>query len=136
MQVWRKGAAREFNVAVAELNDDDGAPQRAQQRKRNDKSPQNIGRLGLGLSELNPNSRRQADVKSGVMVEEVLQGGQAARAGLRRGDVIVQVNDQDVKSIEQFNGLLTQFERRKRVALLVKRGEGTLFLPLQLAEGN
>jgi serine protease Do len=90
----------------------------------------------LGLSELNPNSRRQADVKSGVMVEEVLQGGQAARAGLRRGDVIVQVNDQDVKSIEQFNGLLTQFEKRKRVALLVKRGEGTLFLPLQLAEGN
>jgi len=136
VQVWRKGAAREFNVAVAELNDDDGAPQRAQQRKRNDKSPQNIGRLGLGLSELNPNSRRQADVKSGVMVEEVLQGGQAARAGLRRGDVIVQVNDQDVKSIEQFNGLLTQFEKRKRVALLVKRGEGTLFLPLQLAEGN
>jgi hypothetical protein len=31
---------------------------------------------------------------------------------------------------------LTQFEKRKRVALRVKRGDGTLFLPLQLDGGG
>ena len=132
MQVWRKGAARELGVTVAELSDDEGAPQRSPQRKRNDRAPQNIGKLGLGLSELGGAQKRQLDVKAGVMVEEVLQGGLAAKAGLRRGDVILQVNDEEVKSIDQFNTLLSQFEKRKRVALRVKRGDGTLFVPLQL----
>lgn len=137
LQVWRKGGSRDLSVTVAELSDDDGAPQRSPQRKRNDKSPpQSIGKLGLGLSELSGAQKRQLDVKTGVVVEEVLQGGLAAKAGLRRGDVILQVNDEEVKSIEQFNGLLSQFEKRKRVALRVKRGDGTLFVPLQLDAGN
>ena len=136
MQVWRKGASRELGVTVAELADDEGAPQRGPQRKRAEKAPQTVGKLGLGLSELGANQRRQMDVKNGVVVEEVLQGGLAAKAGLRRGDVILQVNDEEVKSIDQFNQLLSQFEKRKRVALRVKRGEGTLFVPLQLDGGG
>jgi serine protease Do len=136
LQVWRKGGPRDLNVTVAELTDDDGGPQRSPQRKRNEKSPQNVGKLGLGLSELTGTQKRQLDVKSGVVVEEVLQGGLAAKTGLRRGDVILQVNDEEVKSIDHFNGLLTQFEKRKRVALRVKRGDGTLFLPLQLDGGG
>jgi serine protease Do len=136
LQVWRKGAAKDLGVTVAELTDDDSAPQRGPQRKRNDKLPQNVGKLGLGLSELSGNQRRQLDVKGGVVVEEVLHGGLAAKAGLRRGDVILQINDEEVKSIEQFNQLLTQFEKRKRVALRVKRGDGTLFVPLQLDGSN
>lgn len=136
LQVWRKGASRELGVMVAELADDEGAPQRGPQRKRNERAPQNIGKLGLGLSELGANQRRQLDVKGGVVVEDVLQGGLAAKAGLRRGDVILQVNDEEVKSVDQFNQLLSQFEKRKRVALRVKRGDGTLFVPLQLDGGN
>ncbi|MBU3694641.1 MAG: DegQ family serine endoprotease [Rhodocyclaceae bacterium] len=136
LQVWRKGASRELGVTVAELTDDESAPPRGPQRKRNDKPPQNVGKLGLGLSELTGAQRRQLDVKGGVVVEEVLQGGLAAKAGLRRGDVILQINDEEVKSIDQFNQLLTQFEKRKRVALRVKRGDGTLFLPLQLDSGS
>jgi serine protease Do len=136
LQVWRKGSTRDFPVTVAELTDDDGAPQRGQQRKRNDKLPPNVGKLGLGLSELTGTQRRQLDVKAGVVVEEVLQGGLAAKAGLRRGDVILQINDEEVRSIDQFNQLLTQYEKRKRVALRVKRGDGTLFVPLQLDSGS
>jgi len=135
VEVWRKGNSREFSVTVAELSDEDMTG-RAPQRKRQDKAPPSVGKLGLGLSELTPNQRRQLDLKTGVVVEEVLQGGAAAKAGLRRGDIILQVNDQDVRSIEQFNSLLTQFEKRKRVALLVRRGEGSLFVPLQLDAGN
>ncbi len=136
LQVWRKGAARELGITVAELADDEGAPQRGPQRKRNEKTPPNVGKLGLGLSELGGSQRRQFDVKSGVVVEEVLQGGLAAKAGLRRGDVILQVNEEEVKSIDQFNQLLSQYEKRKRVALRVKRGDGTLFVPLQLDGSN
>jgi len=136
LQVWRKGSSRELGVMVAELNDDEGAPQRGQPRKRNDKLPPNVGKLGLGLSELTGTQRRQLDIKTGVVVEEVLQGGLAAKAGLRRGDVILQVNDEEVRSVDQFNQLLSQYEKRRRVALRVKRGDGTLFLPLQLDVGN
>ena len=59
----------------------------------------------------------------------------ATRAGLRRGDVILAVNNQDVKSVEQFRQLMGSFEKGRIVALLVRRGSNSLYIPLRL-DGN
>ena len=50
----------------------------------------------------------------------------AQRAGVRRGDVILAVNNQDVKSVEQFNQMMGQFDKGRIVALLVRRGTNSL----------
>ena len=57
--------------------------------------------------------------------------GAAARAGVRRGDVIMAVNNQDVKSVEQFNQALGQLDKGRIVALLVRRGANSLYIPFR-----
>ena len=71
--------------------------------------------------------------KNRVVVEDAQ--GAAAKAGIRRGDVLMAINNQDVKSIDQLNQLLGQFEKARSVALLIRRGDTALYVPLRL-DGN
>ena len=57
--------------------------------------------------------------------------GAAARAGIRPGDVIVSVNNQPVNSAAELSRLLNDTSR-SAVALLITRGDGSLYLPLRL----
>jgi serine protease Do len=56
----------------------------------------------------------------------------AARAGIRRGDVILAVNNQDVKSVDHFRELMGQVEKGRIVALLVRRGGNSLYIPFRV----
>jgi serine protease Do len=58
--------------------------------------------------------------------------GVAARAGIRRGDVILAVNNQDVKSVDHFRELMGQVEKGRIVALLVRRGGNSLYIPFRV----
>ena len=69
------------------------------------------------------------------MLVENAQGA-AARAGIRRGDVILAVNNQDVKSVEQFNQMMGQFDKGRIVALLVRRGANSLYIPFRVDGTN
>ena len=129
VQVWRKGSPKELVVEVGETPDE-----------RNNRRPQGsrpqteqIGKLGLTLAELPAEARKELNVSGGVLVENA--EGLAARAGIRRGDVILAVNNVEVKSVAELTKLLTGGEKGRTVALLVKRGEGSIYIPLKL-NGN
>ena len=129
MQVWRNKQSRDVQVVVAEMTDDKTA--RQQQGRRGGKPPATSpGAYGLTLSELSEAQRNELKVTGGVLVENAQ--GAAARAGVRRGDVILAVNNQDVKSIEQFNQMMGQFDKGRIVALLVRRGANSLYIPFRL----
>ena len=85
------------------------------------------------LARLTDAQRKELKVDGGVLVENVQ--GAAARAGIRRGDVIVAVNNQDVKSVEQFRELMGQFDKGRIVALLVRRGANSIYIPFRV-DGN
>jgi len=51
---------------------------------------------------------------------------------VRRGDVILAVNNQDVKSVEQFNQMMGQFDKGRIVSLLVRRGTNSLYIPFRI----
>jgi serine protease Do len=129
MQIWRNKAARDVQVTVAELQDD-----RAAQQKRGAKPPAATpGVFGMSLTDLTEAQRKELKVEGGVLVGEVQ--GTAARAGIRRGDVILAVNNQDVKSVEHFRELMGQVEKGRIVALLVRRGANSLYIPFRV-DGN
>ena len=69
----------------------------------------------------------------GVLVGAVQ--GAAARAGIRPGDVILAVNQQNVKSVEQFREAMGRVEKGGTVALLVRRGSNSLYVPFR-ADAN
>lgn len=127
VQVWRKGAPHALTIEVGETPDE-----RGNRRARGTSKPQGeqIAKLGLGLAELPAERRQELNVASGVLVENA--EGRAARAGIRRGDVILAVNNVEVKSVEQLTRLLTGGEKGRTVALLVRRGQGSLYVPLEL----
>jgi serine protease Do len=118
--VWRKGVARELSVVVGEMAEEKAA-------KAGEEKVAN--RAGLVVSELSREQLRELKINAGVLVEDVT--GAAARAGVRPGDVIVAVGNQDVSTAEELSKMLND-TKRKSVALLVKRGEGSLYLPLRL----
>jgi serine protease Do len=84
----------------------------------------------MTLSELTPDQRKELGTNGGLLVEEAQ--GAAAKAGIRRGDVLMAINNQDVKSLEQLTQLLGQFEKARSIALLIRRGDGALYVPLRL----
>ncbi|RMG64544.1 MAG: PDZ domain-containing protein, partial [Calditrichaeota bacterium] len=51
-------------------------------------------------------------VESGVIITQIERGSPAYRAGLREGDLIVALNDQPVKNVDQFVDLLTNMDLR------------------------
>ncbi len=131
-QVWRNKASRDVPVVVAELAEDGRGPRgRGPQQKPPAATP-NV--YGMALSELTDAQRKELKAETGVLVGEVQ--GAAARAGMRRGDVITAVNNQDVKTVEQFNQLMGQFEKGRIVAMLVRRGANSLYVPFRLDAGN
>ncbi|HEX7954635.1 MAG TPA: DegQ family serine endoprotease [Burkholderiales bacterium] len=130
VQIWRKGATRDLSVTVGEMPEE----KMAQRGTRKEAKPGNVvARLGLALSELNAEQRKELGINAGLLVEDAQ--GAAAKAGIRRGDILLAINNQDVKSIDQLNQLLGQFEKARSVALLIRRGESALYVPLRL-DGN
>ena len=129
-QIWRKGASRDVAITVGEMPEE----KVAQRPGRKESKPGNVvARLGLTLSELTADQRKELGLNAGLLVEDAQ--GAAAKAGIRRGDVLLAINNQDVKSVEQLNQLLGQFEKARSVALLIRRGDGALYVPLRL-DGN
>ena len=130
VQVWRKGANKDLTVTVGELQDDKRADR---QPKKPAKAGDAVAKLGMNLTELTADQRKELGIASGLLVEDAQ--GNAAKAGIRRGDILMAINNQDVKTLEQVNQIIAQFEKSRSVALLIRRGESSLYVPLRL-NGN
>jgi serine protease Do len=91
--------------------------------------------LGLAVAELPPEGRKALGVDYGLVVQDVAPNGPAARSPLQPGDVIVAVGQDRFKSVEEFKKLVEKHRKGDSVALLVRRGEGALYVPLEVGTG-
>ncbi len=115
LKVWRQGREREIKVQV-------GRQAQVATAKAGESTPAVGGRLGLSVRPVEVGEGR------GLYVEQAQ--GAAAKAGIRRGDVILAVNGEAVASVEALRAQVGKAD--KRVALLVQRGEMRLFVPVDL----
>jgi serine protease Do len=129
VQVFRNKATRDVQVVVAELQDD----RATRQSRRGGKPPAAATQYGMTLADLSEARRKELKLEGGVLVETAQ--GAAARAGIRPGDIILAVNNQDVKSVDQFKEMMGQFERGRIIALLVRRGGNSLYIPFRVDAG-
>ena len=130
MQVMRNKATRDLTVVVAEMPEEARTAQRSQRRPGAKPPGEAVSRLGMTLLELTAEQRKEQKITSGILVEDAQ--GAAAKAGMRRGDIILAVNNQDVKSLEQFGQLMAPFEKGKIVAMLVRRSGNSLYVPFRI----
>lgn len=128
IQIWRDGALKTVKVEVGETPSDEAAENR---KLKQSKKPDTSNRIGLALSEITDEQKKQLEITSGLLVED-MQPGIASQSGIRVGDIILGFNSKDVKSVKQFNELLNQVKSGRNIALLVKRGDITTFITMKL----
>ena len=120
-EIWRNGKANELTATV-------GAMQQEKTAKAEPSSPETGGKLGLAVRQLTPQERKESGIEQGVVVEQV--GGPAARAGIQPGDVITSVNGTPVKSPQELRAAAAR--AKEGLAVLVRRGDQSIFVPLEL----
>lgn len=135
VQIWRKGGIKEVPVTVAEVQEEKVATSRQPGKTPGDRE---ANRLGLVVSELTSEQRRELKVAGGLLIEDVR--GSTFRADLRPGDIILAIISRgattEVKTVEQFNRLLAQFDKAGNVTLLVRRGDMQTFVTIKGVNGN
>jgi serine protease Do len=126
VKVIRDKKAETFTITIAELKEEEAAEARTSTAED----------LGLAVQtltrDLAENLGLDANLK-GVVVTQVEPGGPAAEAGLRRGDVVLEVNRQAVKDVEAYRKALKAAGKGKSILFLVRRGDNTIFLALKPA---
>jgi serine protease Do len=121
IDIWRDGKSEQVTAQLGSLNDKATKVADASESGKG-------GKLGLSLRPLQPGEKGEAKVDGGLVVEQA--SGAAARAGVQPGDVIVSVNGQPVKDVEQVRGIVAKAD--KSVALLVQRKGERIFVPVRV----
>jgi len=133
VQLWRKGSALDVSLVVGEVQSDTAVAQRGGRGGGGaEGASESETRLGLVVSELNDEQKAELQVEGGLIVEDMK--GPAARSQLQRGDVILAVGNIEIHSFDQFNEVLKKVPRGRNIALLVRRSEGTVYVPIKLDE--
>ncbi|MBK7543369.1 MAG: DegQ family serine endoprotease [Candidatus Competibacteraceae bacterium] len=123
LTVIRDGKEQEIAVTLGQLPDKN--PQElATNNLPNDGSP----RLNVVVADV-PDG--QPGAGEGVLVQQV-GPGPAAEAGVRPGDILLSLNNQKIESVAHLQQLVKELPRGKRTPLLVKRGNGALYLAVEI----
>jgi len=126
VQVFRRGAYRDLNLTVAEL---EAAETTAQPKPAAPKQGGvALSAFGLTVTDLSAEQRRELR-SGGVLVDAV--DGPAARAGLRPGDVILAVANVQITGAKQFESVVAKVDRTRPVSLLVRRGDWAQYVVIR-----
>ncbi len=126
VEVIRDGKKRTFNVTIAVLKDDEIRVAA-------------LDPLGIQVQDITPELAQtlKLDNSEGVLVADVTAGEPGAEAGVRRGDVINQVginsatNTQTVRSLADYNRVLSTVKKGDTILLLVNRGGTTIYIAIK-----
>ncbi|MFO1324062.1 MAG: DegQ family serine endoprotease [Burkholderiales bacterium] len=133
--VFRKGAQKELSITVAEMKEDAAAQPRRGQPVPKEKAKPN--KMGLVLSDLTDEQKKDADLKAGVMVDDVAP---TVRGNVQPGDIIIAIVrggvSTEAKSAAQVNDALGKIDKGASVTLQMKRGEQQFFSTLKALNGE
>ncbi len=140
IEVWRDNKKVTLKAKVEELGESPAevAAKSSGSRKGSEST---IDALGLRLSSITPKLKKKysldKDLK-GVVVTKVTESGPAAEKGIRPGDVIVEISQQEVAEPADIEKKVAEAEKagRKSVLLLLEGGQGGLrFVAIRIAKG-
>lgn len=124
LTVFRRGNSKDLSVVIAEVEGDKPVAKAAGKEEK-PKGSVAAQVFGLTVSDLTEMQKKDANLKGGVRVEAATDA--AGRAGLREGDVIVQVANSEVGSVKEFEAALAKLDKSKPLNVLFRRGEWTQF---------
>ncbi|MBK5100310.1 MAG: PDZ domain-containing protein, partial [Desulfobacteraceae bacterium] len=120
----RKGQTKTLNVKIEKLKEED------ESRTVTEAKPN----LGMTVEEITPELARHFSLSetSGLVVVQVESGTAAAEAGMRPGDLILEVDQVQVKDLSQFSRKIETYKAGDTILFLAKRRGATLYLTLKI----
>jgi len=130
VEIIRKGKTQTLNVTVAELPADD----ELQIASTGNGSAIKSNALNITVKDLTEQQKKELEFEDhGVLVESVLEGA-AQKAGIRRGDIILLINNIKVKDTSHFNKMVEELPKDKSIPILIQRRGGPIFIALKISE--
>ncbi|MGN7614295.1 Do family serine endopeptidase, partial [Magnetococcales bacterium HHB-1] len=133
MEVLRKGQIKHLSVVIASMKDDQEGEKRVVQAEESSDQVEQV--FGMSLSALTPSLRERLRLPSdvdGVLVTDVDANGPAKAAGLRRRDVIQEINQVQMRSPADLKRVLKSKKRGKNLLVLILRDGDPLYLAFKL----
>jgi serine protease Do len=123
--VLRDGKKHQLPVTVGKLP--------SETAKADESHQPTEGKWGLVLQDVAPRLARELRLKDdrGIVVTGVQPGSPADLAGIRKGDIILEVNRQPANSVDEVMGVIAKADNEDTLLLLVQRDRGSVFIALE-----
>jgi serine protease Do len=117
VEIMRDGKMKTVSVAISKLNDQTAAVNLKQEKAE----------WGLAMQNMRPEERTRMGLtgNEGVLVTAVMPGGPAANANVQAGDVILQVNQVPVSTVQGVRNEAAKAKGDKPLLLLLRRADGS-----------
>ena len=124
--IMRKGQKETIRVKLGELEENEEAPVVSKG------GPD----IGLTVEEITPELARSQGLSesTGVIIVEVQSNSSAGEAGLRRGDIIMEIDQEKINDLETYNEKLESYRAGDTILFLIKRQGATMYLTLKVWE--
>src|SRR6185437_13643284 len=137
VMVWRKRNEVDLDVKVGELKEETQVASTSPKQEKPQAAISAVKALGLSLANLTPELRERfglADDVNGVVITDIDNGGPSADKGMKAGDIVVEVAQDDVKTTDQILNKVDEAKKagRKSVLLLVNRQGDLRFVAVKI----
>jgi len=119
IKVLRDGKERTFRIKIAKRTDDKETLARA--------DAEEAGALGMVVSPVTPDLARRFNIPDGgggIVVVAVDAQSEADKAGVEEGDLILEINHKQVKTVEDYQQYIEDVKEGEIISLLIRRRAG------------
>jgi serine protease Do len=122
VEVIRNGKSKVFNITIEVLKD-------SETQVAAKKDP-----VGLQVQDITPELMQslQLETADGVLVSDVTADSAAGEAGIRRGDVITEINRTPITSVQEYEKVTSSAKKGTTVLFLVRRGGTTIYVAVKM----
>ena len=127
VEVIRDGKKKSIQVKVGELEEEKSAERIATEEGPN---------LGITVEEVTPEIARQYGLsqKEGLLVIQVENGSPAEEAGIKQGDIILEIDQEPMENLYKYGEKIRQYKKDDTILFLINRRGTTLYLTLKVWE--
>jgi serine protease Do len=118
LEIYRDGRRKMVEIELGELPDN---PSQLASSEGPEKSP--ASNIGIDVMNISREWTRYYEMGSGVVIAKVVAGSVAEDKGLRRGELITEVNGEPVSNVREFVSIIRQFDAGEAIRFRVQRGE-------------
>lgn len=124
IKVLREGKEKVFQLKPVERKEEKEKIQKPSKEK--EEGGKDRPRLGLQIDDIDnyPGLKEKFEVSDGVVVTDIEKESPAEKAGLEKGDVIIEINKEKIKDVSDFRGALSKLKKGEPYLFKIKNEMG------------